>query len=105
MSVAKLIEKIHKEELYWSMLKLIGYGGFGTCELASRTKPLVKKHGARKVAAALNELCCHTAWRTQLSAEGRKAAWSVLGPPPDSDWAHETWDHKPLPRPDPVVLP
>src|SRR5207249_2413940 len=86
------------DDLYWSMVKLVGYGGFRTHELAAKMKPLVEKYGARKVSGALLELCSHVGWITQLNPQGRKAAWGVLGPAP------EKWDEfytDPLGRPQP----
>lgn len=105
MSVAKLIDKVYRDECYWQMIKLVGYGYFPFQELAARMRPLIEKHGAKKVSSAMFELLSHEGWWTRLSPAGKKASWGVLGPAPDSDWAFETWDHKPLSRPDPIVIP
>ena len=110
MSIAKLIDKIHKEELYWSVVKLVGYGAFPFRELASRMKPLVEKHGAKKVSSALCELCSHVGWLTRLNPEGRKAAWGVLGPAPEQwEWFYTDGLGNPTPRPEhhkepPIIL-
>jgi hypothetical protein len=100
MSVAKLIGKIHGDDLFWEMVKLVGYGAFRTFELASRMKPLVEKYGPKKVSAAMFELLQHVGWITQLNPHARQAAVSCLGPAPEN-W--ESWytglDGKPLPRP------
>lgn len=105
MSVAKLIDKIYRDELYWSMIRLVGYGYFPFQELAAKMKPLVEKYGPKRVSAAMIELLSHEGWWTRLNPAGKKASWGVLGPAPDHEWCWETWDHKPLDRPEPIIIP
>src|SRR5437762_1719515 len=101
MAIAKLIEKIYKERLYWDLIKTIGYGGFRSHELASRMKPLVETFGTKAVSAALCELCSHIGWITQLNPQGRKAAWCVLGPAPEQyDWFYTDGLGNPTLRPE-----
>ena len=78
MSIAKLISKIHGDDLFWDMCRLVGYGAFRTFELASRMKPLVEKYGARKVSSAMFELLQHTTWITQLNPHARQAALTPI---------------------------
>ena len=100
MSVAKLIARIHADDCFWDICKLVGYGAFRTHELAARMKPLVEKYGARKVSSAMFELLQHVSWLTQLNPHARKAAFSCLGPAPEAwDEYYTGLDGKPQPRP------
>jgi hypothetical protein len=110
MDVASLIRTIHASPVHWDLIKLIGYGAFRFHELASRVKPLVEKHGAKKVSAALFELCSHVGSVTQLNPQGRLAAFSCLGPRPEQwDEYYTGVDGMPQPRPShhqtPPVVP
>ncbi len=110
MSKESLVSRIHADELYWHICKVIDYVGVPFRELATRMKPLIEQHGAKKVSQTLFDLAVHTGWRTKLSPNARKAAWGVLGPPSEAwDWYYTDGLGNPTPRPPehqtPPVIP
>ncbi len=110
MNKDSLSVRVHEDKLLWDVMKTIGYGGFAFRELSVRLKPLVDQHGARKVSSALTELASHVGWWTQLNPRARKAAWGVLGFPPESwDWVYRDGLGNPTQRPahhqTPPVIP
>lgn len=100
MAKESLTTRIHESDLLWAVCRAVGYVGFPFRNLFERLKPLVEKHGTRKVSLAIGELLSFTGWVVALKPEVRKACFSVLGPAPEQyDSHYRDWQGSPTKRP------
>jgi hypothetical protein len=80
--------RLYTDALLTELARTVGYVGFPTRELATHVGELARRHGARRLAAALAEVATFAGNRVMLKPQPRKLCWGLLGPPPErwSEW-------------------
>src|SRR5213592_4379101 len=78
-----LVMRIYHEPAYTDLARAINYVGCPARSLADHVRPLIEKHGVRKLSAALHALCTFEANRVMLNKEARPRCGMLLGPPPE----------------------
>lgn len=75
--------RIYFEPHLTEMVRLVGYTTYPMEEGKNRLRPLVEKYGRDRINAAAHDILDMRNEVVRLNTKARRAAWQLLGPPPE----------------------
>jgi hypothetical protein len=97
--------RIHFEEVYTDIVRIVGYAGLTYRDFAAKLQPLIQKYSQKAESAAYHLVTFEGQFRAdppplahvQLRADVRKLCVQILGLPPEHPWYELVEKPEPLP--------